>query len=60
MKRLMLALIIGLAIGYTWGYGDGDGGRGTIVVRTLDRFGTSKIRQARERNDRRVDEAGKP
>ena len=32
MKRLVLALIIGLAIGYTWGYGDGDGGRGTIVV----------------------------
>lgn len=60
MKRLVLVLIVGVAMGYSWGYGDGNGGRGTIASRTLDRFGTSKLKAAREANDRRVDDASKP
>ncbi len=60
MKRLVIALIVGLAMGYHWGYGDGTGGRGSIVTRTMDRFGSSKIRAAREQNDRRIDDASKP
>ena len=60
MKRLILALVVGLAMGYNWGYSDGTGGRASIVSRTLDRFGASKLRAASERNDRRIDEAGKP
>lgn len=60
MKRLVLALIVGVAMGYSWGYGDGNGGRGTVASRALDRFGTSKVRAAREANDRRVDDASKP
>jgi hypothetical protein len=60
MKRLIVGLIIGLALGYKFGFGDGTQGRPSIVARTLDRFGTSKIRAAREANDRRIDEAGRP
>lgn len=60
MKRLIVAVIVGLVMGYHWGYDDGNGGKPSIVSRTLDRFGTSKIKAAQEQNDRRIQEAGKP
>jgi hypothetical protein len=60
MKRIVLALLVGLAMGYHWGYGDGTDGKPSIASRTLDRFGSSKVRAAREANDRRIDEAGRP
>src|SRR4051812_24997191 len=60
MKKLVLALIIGVIVGYSWGYGDGDSGRGTIASRTLNRFGSSKLRAASEANDRRINDASKP
>jgi hypothetical protein len=60
MKRLIVGLIVGVVMGYSWGYGDGNGGRGTIASRTLDRFGSSKLRAASQANDRRIDDAGKP
>lgn len=60
MKRVILALIIGLALGYKWGWGDGTDGRASIVERTLDRFGTSKVKAAQEARQRRVDEASRP
>jgi hypothetical protein len=60
MKRAILALLVGLALGYRWGYGDGDQGRPSIVARTLDRFGTSKIRDAQDARDKRVQEASRP
>ena len=60
MKRIVLALIVGAALGYSWGYGDGTGSRGTIVSRTLDRFGTSKLKAAQRANERRIDEASRP
>ncbi len=60
MKRILLALLVGLAMGYHMGYGDGTDGRASIVSRALDRFGTSKLRAAQAANDKRIDEAGKP
>jgi hypothetical protein len=60
MKRILLALLVGLAMGYHLGYGDGTTGRPSIVSRTLDRFGTSKLREAQSANDKRIDDAGKP
>ena len=60
MRRAVVALIIGLALGYHWGYGDGSSGQPTVVTRTLDRFGTSKVRAAQEAQERRVEEASKP
>ena len=60
MRRTIVALIVGLAMGYHWGYGDGNGGLPTVASRMLERFGTSKVRAAREANDRRIEEASRP
>jgi len=60
MKRVLLALIVGVALGYNWGYGEGTNGRPSIVARTLDVFGTSKVKEAQEARERRVQDASKP
>ena len=60
MKRVILALVIGVAVGYKWGFGDGTDGRPSIVVRALDKFGTSKVRAAQQARDKRVEEALRP
>jgi hypothetical protein len=60
MRRAVVALIVGLALGYHWGYDDGHSGQPTVVARTLDRFGTSKVRAAQEAQERRVEEASRP
>ena len=60
MKRVILALLVGLAAGYHYGFDDATVGRDSIMSRTLDRFGTSKIRNAQEAQDRRILEASKP
>jgi hypothetical protein len=60
MKRLVLGLIVGAAIGYSWGYGDGKDGHESVAARTLDKFGFSKLKAATDANDRRVNEASRP
>ena len=60
MRRVIVALIVGLAIGYHWGFGEGVDGKPSIVERTLERFGTSKIKAAQDAQNRRVDEASRP
>ncbi len=60
MKRVILALIIGVAVGYKWGFGDGTNGGPSIVERTLDKFGASKVRDAQRARDKRVEEASRP
>jgi hypothetical protein len=60
MRRLVVVLIVGLAMGYSWGYQDGNGGKGTVFERTLQKFGTSKIKDAQDARERRVQDASKP
>jgi hypothetical protein len=60
MWKLLIVLIVGLAMGYRWGYDEGSNGRPSIVVRTLDHFGTSKLKAAQEARDKRVEDASKP
>jgi hypothetical protein len=60
MKRIIVALLVGLAAGYHYGFDDATTGRESIVQRTLDRFGTSKIRNAQAAQDRRIQEASTP
>jgi hypothetical protein len=60
MKRVIASLILGLALGYEWGYREGNGGMPTVIARTLDHFGASKIRAAQQARDQRVEEASKP
>jgi hypothetical protein len=60
MKRLILALIVGVALGYRWGYREGTDGKPSIVARTLDRFGTSKLKDAQDAREKRVQDASRP
>ena len=60
MWKLLLALIIGLGMGYHWGYDEGSTGKASIVARALDHFGTSKLRAAQEARDKRIEDASKP
>ena len=60
MKRLIAALLFGLAVGYRYGYGDAHEGRESVFNRALDKFGASKVRAAQRERDRRVDEASRP
>ena len=60
MRKALVALLLGLAMGYHWGYDEGSGGKPSIVARTLDRFGTSKIKAAQEANEKRIEDASKP
>jgi hypothetical protein len=60
MKRLIVALLFGLAVGYKYGYNDANDGRASVFNRALDRFGAAKLRAAQAERDRKVDEASRP
>jgi hypothetical protein len=60
MKRLIAALLFGLAVGYKYGYSDANDGRESVFNRALDKFGAAKLRAAQAERDRRVDEASRP
>jgi hypothetical protein len=60
MKRLIAALLVGLAVGYKYGYGDANNGRESVFNRALDRFGAAKVRAAQADRDRRMEEASRP
>lgn len=60
MKPLLFGLVLGLAVGYWQGWGDGKSGRDNIAVRTLNAFGASKIKAAEESRARSRDEASRP
>jgi len=60
MKRLIIALIVGLAMGYNWGYDEATAGKPSVIGRVLDKFGASKMRAERDAYDQRVQEAARP
>jgi len=60
MTKPIIALLVGLALGYNWGYGDGIGRQGSIVTRTLDHFGATRIKQAQSARERNLQDAIKP
>jgi hypothetical protein len=60
MRRMIAALIIGLALGYSWGYGEGTDGKPSIATRTLDKFGASKMKQQQGAREKSLQEASKP
>ena len=53
MKTLILGVIVGLGLGYVWGFGDAAAGRPNIARRTLNKFGVAAI----ERGNRRIEAA---
>jgi hypothetical protein len=60
MKKAIVALIVGLAMGYHWGYGEGSDGKPSVALRVLDKFGATKLKDAQAAQDRRIEEASKP
>ena len=60
MKKALVALIIGLAMGYHWGYDEGSDGKPSVALRVLDKFGATKLRNAQDAQNKRVEEASKP
>jgi hypothetical protein len=60
MKPLFFGLLLGLAVGYWQGFGDGKSGRDNVAVRALNAFGASKIKAAEESRARSRDEAVRP
>ena len=60
MKKALVALIIGLAAGYHWGYDEGSVGKPSVALRVLDKFGASKLKNAQDAQNQRVEEASKP
>ena len=60
MKRMIAALLFGLAVGYRYGYSDAHEGQSSVFNRALDKFGAAKLRAAQADRDRRVDEASRP
>ena len=60
MKKAVVALILGLAMGYHWGYDEGTDGKPSVALRVLDKFGASKLKSAQDAQNRRVEEASKP
>jgi hypothetical protein len=60
MKPLFFGLVLGLAVGYWQGFGDGRTGRDNVAVRALNAFGASKIKAAEESRAKSRDEASRP
>lgn len=60
MKPLIVGLLLGLAIGYWQGFGDGKTGRDNVAVRVLNAFGVSKIKAAEDARTRSAEEASRP
>lgn len=58
MKRFILALLIGLAVGYGLGYQDGAAGEDSIGHRILNKFGADRLKADQAAEDRRIQEAG--
>jgi hypothetical protein len=58
VKTLILGLIVGLACGYVWGYGEGTTGKPHVGRRALNKFGVSTIERTHRRMDAAIDSTG--
>jgi hypothetical protein len=58
MKTLILGLIVGLAVGYFWGFGDAAAGKPSVAQRTLNKFGVATVKRANRRTEAALDSAG--
>jgi hypothetical protein len=60
MFKLLVALLIGLGVGYYWGYGEGFQQQPTVLARSLDSFGITRVKHAQSSRERTVQDALKP
>lgn len=58
MKTLILGLVIGLAAGYSWGYGEAAAGKPNVARRVMVKFGASAVERGHRRIEAAIDSAG--
>jgi hypothetical protein len=58
VKTLILGLIIGLAVGYFWGYGEAAAGKAHVARRVMVKFGASAVERGNRRMEAAIDSAG--
>ena len=59
MKTLILGLIVGLAAGYFWGFGDARAGRHNIAERFVNKFGVETVKGSNRRMEAAIDSTGR-
>lgn len=59
MKTLVLGLIIGVAMGYFWGFGEGAGGKPNVARRVLNKFGVETVQHGNRRIEAAIDSVGR-
>jgi hypothetical protein len=60
MLKAMVALIIGVSAGYYWGYGEGFRKEPSVVARSLDYFGLSRLKHSQHSRERAMQDAMRP
>jgi len=60
MKKLLVCLLLGLGVGYVWGFGEGSRGQSNVAVRVLNKFGVAKLKEAERVRQARTEEAARP
>ena len=55
MKALVLGLIIGLALGYFWGFGEAAAGKPNVAQRVLNKFGVETVKRGNRRIEAAID-----
>ena len=58
MKTLILGLIVGVAIGYFWGFRDAASGKPNVAQRTMNKFGAETVKRGNRRMEAAMDSAG--
>jgi hypothetical protein len=58
VKTLLLGLIVGLAFGYFWGYGEAAAGRPNVARRALNMFGVATVERTHRRMEAAIDSTG--
>lgn len=55
MFKLLLALLVGLGIGYSYGYREAASGAPSVMQRTMVKFGVYKVQEDQRRRERATD-----
>ena len=55
MIKLAIVFVVGLGLGYTYGFREAQRGERSIMSRVFDSFGATKIREHQEQRERAVD-----
>lgn len=54
--KYILAVLVGVFLGYAWGYSEARDGKPSLMKRGLEKFGVEKVRDASARRDEQLDQ----